>query len=251
MPNNPASVKISNKILRNFFDNHSPLITCDHITWALNSQFSNIETTDERGNKYTLWPFPVKEELIKKCLNHPLYFSFTISFKPNDQIDNVNIKIFKEDTTKPKTSTFIPTELLLRVEWDNEPQKEEANCKHAQPHWHIHSYKIVDFLEGLDTGNRNLFLELLDTNETKDKVSSILDEEDEQINSLQVQERAESIVDKDIPTFRFHLAMLAEWDKPGSTKHDKILTDEILKLWLPSCLAYIKEQLEYVLKKMG
>src|ERR1035437_7777446 len=142
MPSNPESINITNQVLKKLFNNHVPLNTHDHITWTLNNQYSIGETVDERGSSYTLWQFPIKEDLIKKCLNYPLYFSFTISVKSNDQIDKVNIKIFKEDTSKVKKSSFIPTELLLRVEWDNEPQKEEANNKHAQPHWHIHSYKI-------------------------------------------------------------------------------------------------------------
>jgi hypothetical protein len=250
MPSNPESINIANKVLKKLFNNHVPLNTHDHITWSLNNQYSIGETVDERGSSYTLWQFPIKEDLIKKCLNYPLYFSFTISVKSNDQIDKVNIKIFKEDTSKLKKSSFIPTELLLRVEWDNESPKEEVNSKHAQPHWHIHSYKIIDFFEGMHPDNRKTFLELIDAN-VNNKVSSILDEKEEQINDPQVQVGAETIVDKDIPSFRFHLAMLAEWDKPGFSKHDKILTDDILKLWLPSCLAYIKEQLEYVLKKMG
>lgn len=250
MPKNPQSVDVSNKILRKFFNNYVSLVTHDYITWSLNNQFSKVETTDEKGNIHTLWVFPVEKELIKRCLNFPLYFSFSISVKPNDQIDKVYIKIFKEDTSKFKTSSFIPTELLLRVEWDNEPQKEDANYKHAQPHWHIHSHKTVDLFEGMDPDNRTLFLELLDTS-AENRVGSIMDERVDMTVNSQIQESSESTINKDIPSFRFHLAMLAEWDKPGSQKHNKILTDEILKLWLPSCLGYIKDQLEYILKKTG
>jgi hypothetical protein len=174
--------------------------------------------------------------------------------KDEDEISEINIKIFKEDTAKIIESySIIPTELLLRVEWSNEEFKDNATHIHAQPHWHIHSYKQPHsnkFVDFIPIEHQKTILELLDM-EANNGNFSIMEnsvttsEEDKMRNSVSIDSK------KEILHFKFHLAMLAEWDKIKESKHNKILTDDILKIWLPKCLLYIKDQLEYILERIG
>src|ERR1035438_8896651 len=100
MPKVPTSIKIANKVLRGFFNFHTPLIDRQMGIWELNNEYSIGSTSDEKGNNYTLWIFPIKKELSNVSQNYPLYFSFNLKMKDEDEISEINIKIFKEDTAK-------------------------------------------------------------------------------------------------------------------------------------------------------
>src|ERR1035437_9862773 len=167
MASKPESITIASKILRDFFKVHSPLNSHDHgVTWSLNSEYSNLETEDDKGNHYTIYLFPIRKDLMKIADRSPFYFSIGITIKANDQIEKLNLKIFKDDTTKLTTKASIPTELILRVEWDNTVGDSLQVGKHAQPHWHIHSYKHVDLFENRDKSDRQTILALLGLDKT-------------------------------------------------------------------------------------
>jgi hypothetical protein len=249
----PELIKISRKVLSRFFgsDIHNTLVDEKNGSFTLTKLFSQFETSDLKGT-YTLWDFPVKEELNETWVRYPIYFAFRITLKANDEIADLNIKLFKEDNRRVTNSSTRPTELLLRVEWSNEPQIDITGRKHAQPHWHIHSYTIVDKLEGRNPQDRKTILEILDEEEIQPKPFSLLDDMEEAVVEEPI---AQNILiagrKKEIPSFKFHLAMLAEWEKPTESRHDKELTNAHLELWLPKCLIYIKDQIEYILEKMG
>lgn len=236
------AIEIIDKKLATFFGkrNKTILIQKAYQHYILNSQNSIGETSDSKG-RYNLWAFPVKSELSDIALVHPLYFALSVKLKENDEIEELNIKLFKEDKDKTKDTTFIPTHLLLRVEWSNVAQE-----KHAQPHWHIHSYSIVDKLEGFDAEKRNIFLSLFE--EEVQNPQSIFEELQEDNNNEIIEQ--ENVVKKEIPEFRFHLTMLADWHKEDKSSHINELTNEKLSIWLPQCLNYIKGQVEYILERM-
>jgi len=244
----PKSVTTVKRILNKFFTVHDPLKKdIQSRIWILCSHPFSKFTSDNKNNIYTIWPFPIKKELEDVYQQYPLYFSFNIKIKENDEIDGINIKIFKEDITKIEEANFIPTELLLRVEWSNSEQQDNSK-QHAQPHWHIHSYKNIDIMKPLPIGTQKTLYEMIDSEIHSTNVASLMD--DDIIEDKK--ERNELIIPpskKDIPFFKFHLAMLAEWDKSKKISHNKILTDDILKIWLPECLQYIQNQLEYIYKK--
>ncbi len=249
----PEAIKIARKKLSHFFgsDIYNTLSDDKNGNYTLSETFSHAETSDQKGT-YTLWDFPVKEELKEIWIRYPIYFAFRITLKANDEISDLNIKLFKDDSNNIATSSKIPTELLLRVEWSNHTQTDSTGRIHAQPHWHIHSYTIVDKLEGKSLQDRQTVLEYLEAEEVQQGQVSILDEMEEPVLEGAVSENISvASKKKEIPSFKFHLAMLAEWEKPSESKHDKQLTNEHLELWLPKCLVYIKEQIEYILEKMG
>ncbi len=243
----PDSIKITKKILANFFNinEKQTLVDNKNGSFSLQSNSASLLTSDNKGI-YTLWGFPVKGNLKDTWVKYPIYFAFNIKLLRNEAIAEVNIKLFKEDTTKISDSITIPTELLLRVEWCNDAQYDLSGRIHAQPHWHIHSYTVVDKLEGINMNDRNLFLEILN----KDDSFSIMNNIDNEINSESNIEKTER-VKKEIPSFKFHLAMLADWDQQTTTKNDKLLTSDVLERWLPKCLTYTQQQIEYLLEKMS
>lgn len=205
---------------------------------------SSFNTIDEKGNNYSIYHFPVDETLLEKITNHPLYFTIIIRLKANEEIDELNIKIFKEDNTRIADSSAVPTELLLRVEWSNVKLDKDVKRVHAQPHWHIHSYKTIDLFSALPFESKKTILELIEAEPTS--TNSILSNtEPEQLED----EKANTPPIKEIPSFRFHLSMLSEWDKSKKSVPNKTLTIEVLELWLPQCLSYIKDQIEYILER--
>lgn len=249
----PEPIKIANKTISSFFGSniHNTLVDEKNGSFSLSKAFSTLETSDLKGI-YTLWRFPVKVELEDIWIKHPIYFAFKITLKANDEIADVNIKLFKDDNTKVTNSSIKPTELLLRVEWSNDVKPDNKGKLHAQPHWHIHSYTIVDKLEGKSPESRDIILQYLEADDTMVPQSIFLNsmEEEDLLQEVIEGNNTSGVVEKEIPSFKFHLAMLAEWDKSSIPNHSKKLTNEIFKLWLPQCLNYIQEQLEYILEKM-
>lgn len=241
----PKIINTVNRILRAQFNFHTPLKNMGNGTWSLNEEYSSGETIDNKGFRYTLWPFPVKPELIKVAILHPLHFSFNIKLKVNENISEVNIKIFKEDIFKVKDSTTIPTELMLRVEWSNEPPLTGAKHIHAQPHWHVHSYKFVDFSSEFPSYDTKTILEVLEMDNAKSQSISIMDDAMEEIK-----DEGDNQTSNDIPPFKFHLSMLSDWHLQKNSPHNNILTEVILENWLPQCLYYIKGQIDYIYERM-
>lgn len=237
------AIEIIDKILSIYFycKKYTTLIKKDGLHYVLNRQYSIGETSDLRG-AYTLWNFPVKDSLTDVVNRNPIYFALSVKLKENEEIEELNIKLFKEDKSKTKESSLIPTELLLRVEWSNIPQE-----SHAQPHWHIHSYTIVDHLEGLSHEKKEILKDLI---ADEQKLTSSMFQEMKESSGLEIAEKSNG-QQKEFQTFKFHLAMLADWHKADGNPHNNILTNEILSIWLPQCLRYIKEQIEYILEKMN
>lgn len=243
VPKTPPSVIICNKALKKFFNLHSPLITQDYSTWTLNGKDSIFETFDEKDNRYTLWEFPIDNEF---AIYHPIYFYFNVKVSSNYEITELNIKIFKEDFTKPKSDTAISTELLLRVEWSNDT-KVDAKHMHAQPHWHIHSYKILDKLTNISSEEKDFILKYIESSEKKE---SIFTEIEDQVIEVEEDVAQENISSK-IPHYKLHLSMLSDWHLNDGTSPYIKLTDKILEKWLPQCLLYIKDQFEYIFERMA
>lgn len=247
----PKPIQITRRVLSSFFSTniYSTLVEEEYGTYTLSNHYSLGTAINEKGS-FVLWELPVKEKLKPIRDKYPIYFSLRIKIKDNDEIDEVNIKIFKEDTKASSQEINLPAELLLRVEWSNKTQS-EVEPKHAQPHWHIHSYTVVDKLEGRNPEERRIFSELLEPNGSFENAFSILANMDDEINKPENIILESKINIREIPTFKFHLAMLADWDKSPDLGHNKTLTNEGLEKWLPKCLDYIKEQTEYILSKMG
>lgn len=234
----PEPIKTANAALRNFFKQSNPLAQ-EGDTWKLRNDSFASRTQDEKQREYTLWPMPpVRRDLQDKSLTYPFYLSFAMNFEANDSIKDVSIKVFREDTTQTIQGAFIPTELLLRAEWSNEALREI----HAQPHWHIHAYHLVDRIGHLLPENQRAILELIEEQPQK---KSIMDDEE----TIPVEQMAES-KKVEFPSYRFHLSMLVDWHKEKNAPRTSVLDNETLKVWLPQCLQYIQEQLEYILGKL-
>jgi hypothetical protein len=244
----PKVINTANRILRSHFNFHVPLRNQEDGTWTLNGEYSQFDTIDSKGFVYTLWPFMVKESLSKVAVLYPLYFSCNIKLKPNDDINEVNIRIYKEEILRIKESSTIQTELLLRIEWSNEAIPANAQHIHAQPHWHIHSYKNIDIASRFPNFDEKTVLELLQMDSPKSEVASFMDNqpagENRQLGSEPGNEA------KTIPPFKFHLSMLSDWHKQKNSPHNNILTEEVLSMWLPQCLSYLKDQVEYIYERM-
>ncbi len=236
----PEPIKTASEILKVFFTQSDPLKGREDGAWKLRRCEGSIITKDEK-EECIVWPFPIKQELGKQALKHPIYVAFTLKILPDETIKEVNIKIFREDVSQSVESGITPTELLLRAEWSNEPQPQEQKRHHAQPHWHVHSYQVVDKMGHLPSDKQKTILEMID--DEPESASPFADVE--AINSSSVEDK-----EAELPLFRFHLAMLADWDKDGDNTVNKELDNKTLKNWLPKCLEYIKHQLEYMLDKL-
>jgi hypothetical protein len=247
----PKSIAIANKCLRDFYKIRSiPLIEKEAGVWTLNYDSTSGTTQDEKNHNYVLWSFPFSEGLNPVVQrNPPIHFSFIMKIAPNDKIQEVNIKIFKENVIIARPTPAMPTELLLRVEWSNISQGAGAEYIHAQPHWHVHTYKYVDFNKNLTRQDQELLKQFIEESQANDSIGSKMDGAVD--DSSGNQNAIAKMNNRDIPPYKFHLAMLAEWDKPDSLSHEKELSNDVLELWLPQCLSYIKGQLEYVLKRSG
>lgn len=235
----PQPIKTANTILGRFFDKPNPLALENESGkikhWKLRSDNFSERTQDEKW-EYTLWPFPILSE------KYPFYLSFSISLEENDDIHDVSIKIFREDVIQIAEAPFIPAQLLLRAEWSNEKSKADSDRVHAQPHWHIHDYRLVDKMEHLTPDDKKFIAEYIDE---QSRETSILDDDEDGIAIPPVPTK------KELPMFRFHLAMVADWHRENDTLPNKVLDEPILKIWLPQCLEYIKEQLDYIIKKLA
>ena len=239
MPSKPNSVNISNRILRNFFNFHMPLDQGVNGIWKLNPKYSVGETSDNKNNIYTLWRFPINEELAAISKNISFYYSFSIQCGTTDEIEELGIKIFKEDISIPRDSTLIPTELLLRVDWSNIKNNGQI-ANHAQPHWHVHPYRYDSELEKASPQCRDFIIEAL-KEEQGNKFGAILSDNEEEQENITAEIK--------LPPYKFHLAMIADWDTTKDSPNDKDLTDDILNIWLPNCINYIKNQIEYILSR--
>ena len=241
-------VETINSILSKFFNitkNKASILKGDSLHYSLSNEYSTYETSDTKGT-HTLWDFPIKENLKSKAIKYPIYFSLKLILKGGFQIEELNIKLFKENKSVDRDTAFLPTDLLLRVEWSNQEQD-----RHAQPHWHIHSYEINNFLEDVKGEDASIL---------KSFKEDVLKSEPTQ-TSLFANSLTEPIVVEpvevlqpdsyEIPTFKFHLSMLADWHKATGSKQNNELTNDVLKMWLPQCLNYIKDQIEYILEKMS
>ena len=137
----------------------------------------------------------------------------------------------------------------MRVEWSNNNQNKEKRID-AQPHWHIHSFSnsILEPFKNISIQDQKIFAELLnDIAPSRNK--PIMEEEGTEV--VEEKEVNPITASKEFPLFRFHLAMLAEWEMKDGKPHNKELTPAKLELWLPQCLNYIREQFEYILEKSG
>ncbi len=240
----PQAITIANKVLGRFLHETNPLADQKNGTWKLRNIHYSKLTQDDKGREYLLWPIPTIQEFSEKSLQYPFYLGFALELLPDDSIKEINIKVFREVVTQSYNNAFIPTELLLRAEWSNTEVDEEATRVHAQPHWHIHSYQVIDRMGHLLPEKQKAILELIE-GEQQD-VESILEEMDEEVavSAGSTKEIAE------FPMFRFHLAMVADWHNKVKDNRNKILDQATLSTWLPQCLDYIKDQLEYILKKL-
>lgn len=233
--------KIANKILAKFFGQPNPLDESE-TSGDLKLRFDStkFKTKDEKG-ECVIWLFPFSsEELEKKYNNYfRFYISINISIYANDSIRNVNIRVYKDAPYKTVEEGFISTELLLRAEWSNEKPKEDAKHKHAQPHWHIHSYKMEELK--IDSIHK----------EDKQTIEKLMQESIARANPLNTSVTNSTLSETKIPMLKFHLAMVADWDIKIDSAVGKELTNEALKQWLPQCLEYIREQLEYILSRLS
>ena len=251
----PESISIIRKELHVFFDKKIsiPSILREPINYVytLSPQHAPGQTIDSKNNIHNIWSFPVKKELSKILDRYPIYFSITIKLQPDEEIEELNIKLFKEDTQQKQEGNIIPTELLLRVEWSNLEPAKDAKYVHAQPHWHVHSTKFVDGLEGLPAKDRSIFKDFLNESQSNSATSLMSELQEEEVNVINViQEQTKLNEKKDVHGFKFHLAMLADWHMNLDTQVNTTLTNKMLEKWLPQCLKYIKSQVEHLLERM-
>jgi|GEM_PF-6335499 len=241
----PQPIQIANKILRNFFQPdrsfHHPMLqeNKDGI-WGLRQEKLAIRTTDGKDRIFVAWPIN-----LGTSFQFNYFLSFTISLFANESIKDLNIKLFRESTEVSEyiDSAIIPTELLLRAEWSNEKAAKDATFIHAQPHWHVHAAKVFDLIGNRPIEVQRAFLELLREEEKEDNpVSQFMAESNE------VEMKAEQ--SDDTPMFRFHLAMAADWCSEKKAVRERDLDEKTLQIWLPQCLEYIREQVEYIMGKM-
>jgi len=226
-------ILVANKTLSNFLNAPTPLKETELGIWTLRANFNSFIT--ESG--VVIWRFPVKEELEVKAASYPFYFSITILIDPTESIQELNIKIFKEDDRVSSIQADIKqTEVLLRAEWVN-----CMNDQNAQPHWHIHSYTLIKEFLKYSPEKRQLIKSLLD--EDAGSIEKALTDVEE-LNDTDKSEEME------IPTYKFHLAMVSDWDRELSKTSCKTLDSVNLKTWLPQCLGYMQSQIEYLLRKL-
>lgn len=240
----PIPISITEKYLSTFLNAHSPLKreTGTDI-WKLRNDISSYITEDEKEGGIVIWPFPVSEEFEKKAAYYPFYLSISIMLDATENISQLSIKVFKDHATQLPTGDIKPTELLLRAEWDN-----KVRDPHAQPHWHIHSYNLIEGLSRYSPEKQKTVLALLEEESEVKSLESLMEEE-----FIEIGENAETANPKTTESqsqmFRFHLSMLSDWDKEQSKSQYKNLDSTSLKTWLPQCLNYIKTQIEYLLRK--
>lgn len=238
----PQSVNTSNAILRSFFKQANPLELTNDVWKLRNDTFASL-AKDVKQRVYTLWPIPlVRKELLAKSAQYPFYLSFAMELFGNEDIKDVNIKVFRENVLQTKEDAYIPAELLLRAEWSNESPSNNADHVHAQPHWHIHAYRVDDVISRLMPEKQIILHEII--RDEMEQTKSIMDDEPALNQPTGAHEKIE------VPIFRFHLAMVADWHKEKDKIPNKKLDDSTLKIWLPQCLDYIQDQVEYILKKM-
>jgi len=241
------AINIINKHLKIFFSiTHNPLIDRRNGLWELNPM-CGYNTSDGKG-EYVIYNFPVKDELENEISAYPIYISISVLLKENNDISRIGIKIFKDDIKQASAADYRPTELLLRSEWDNAAQENDNLQNHAQPHWHIHAYEVDDLFISINPKTRKTILELIDEEVMQNKitsVNSIMDEGD----VLDIPTQEQNNKSGEFPMFKFHLAMVADWDI-NTNSHNKTLDCPKLEKWLPQCLSYIKHQVEYILGRL-
>ncbi|MBL7693434.1 MAG: hypothetical protein JNK91_01240 [Ferruginibacter sp.] len=241
----PQPIVIANKHLKKF-SGLSELLRKQSGSdwWKLRNDSNSYITGDGKEGQLVIWPFPVKEELQPLLSSYPFFFSISISLAPNEDIREVNIKVFKEDSTLPSKADIKPTELLIRAEWSN-----IYNDYHAQPHWHIHSYTLIDQISSFQPEKQKLILSLMETEMQEETLASLMEEVEAPVegNNQTVQT---GITKKELPMYKFHLSMLADWDKEICKTQCKELNAKSLDVWLPQCLNYMKIQLEYLLENL-
>jgi hypothetical protein len=106
----------------------------------------------------------------------------------------------------------------------------------------------VDFDAQFPYHDHRTILELLEMDNPNQKTASIMDD-DFELHDTPLKDGKNAV--NAIPPFKFHLSMISDWHFQKGSKHDNDLNEAALEMWLPQCLGYIKEQLEYVLGRMG
>ena len=236
-------IDIANRILENFLGERNLLRDYGNGVWKFRSSEYTQQTKDDREGAYLIHPFPIREELYNE--NYPFYLAFSMFLYGDGSIKTVNLKVFRENVLGKLQEGFISTELLLRAEWSNEESADDAKFTHAQPHWHIHPYQIIDKISSKPLEFQKTILALMDEEDMEQPVSIFSELEDTPQSEVPKLEKRE------VPMFRFHLAMVADWHNNARDTNNKKIDNEVLKIWLPQCLNYIKEQLEYILEKLG
>lgn len=152
---------------------------------------------------------------VEKWFNR--YWLFVQIAFPNPNQTIISISIFQGENNDPEKSQ------LFRAEWDDYG---DNTMNHPQPHWHFLTNKKLEenfstFKEFLAEESTNGFLDLLDGQEKQE-----------------------------IDLSKFHFAMNGNW--MNSDKHIHRINDEKnLSKWFGGLLAYLKEELEFIDKKMG
>ncbi len=230
-----ATTNAINKVLGKFAGVVKALENNDNGSWSLRQDTISFNTSNERDGVFAVYPFPINSS-ISKSIN--FFFSVSLILKANEDIESLNIRILKGDEYSVGDGNIIPTELLLRIEWSNETSS-EALTEHAQPHWHIHPYKSNEVEPIFKPDIKKIFDELV-ASEAQNITSLISDVPNEGAHP-----------NVNTPMYKFHLPMIAEWDKDSKVAINKKLDDKNLEKWLRECLNYTKNQLEFILKKMN
>jgi hypothetical protein len=159
--------------------------------------------------------YPAIRLLSKEALTFWIALALTFVRDGQLRMNSANLIVFEGMASNP---TKTP---LLRAEW----HEWNTQSSHAQPHWHVYSSALGEFLSKVPEA----FL-------VEPPVLEF------GINSASTA-RAQSI-----ETSPFHYAMSAAWHVERGTCQERLTATSSLINWLHGCIKYTRDQLDYITK---
>lgn len=168
--------------------------------------------------------------------------TYWIGFRLNfsEKLGGTELYINTVSLTVARSFSGAAPEPLLRAEWDYyDLPPEEAETKHAQPHWQIYNIRIDQEAEEYE----NDFARLVALEENPDAEVREFPSSSDENNVIEEVSIIQSDADKATSIEKFHFAMCAHWNQSDSV-HQWPISQEALIHWIRHCLGYIRSQLE-------
>lgn len=157
--------------------------------------------------------YPAVRLLPKEALTFWVALALTFVRDTQLRMSSASIIVFEGMASNP---TKTP---LLRAEW----HEWNTQSPHAQPHWHVYSSALGEFLSEVPEA---FFVEA-PVREFGTDLSS-------------------TVPSQTIETSPFHYAMSATWHVDRGACQERLTTTSSLLGWLRGCISYTREQLDYI-----